>query len=138
MRPCRHPHGYLVYALSCPSVNRQVATHPMPAPGDPAFFTQHPKPESLVVQVSISRVQPNSFPMTPPDSRNDLIFGKCVFSSVSLTLRSVNARSLLGRYTHAWTLLARSCRQCPRKFLPILFILSKMVRTLLSILSALD
>lgn len=38
-----------------------------PAPGDPAFLTQHPTPESLVVQASATKVNPSTFHGTPPD-----------------------------------------------------------------------
>lgn len=51
-------------------VHRTIARCHCPAPGDPAFLSQHLTPESLVVQASTSQINPTTFPTTPPDRKS--------------------------------------------------------------------
>ena len=87
---------------SAPAVNRALAKRSCPAPGDPAFLSAHPTPESLVIQASCS-AKGVSFPSTPADRDSKKLEqqAKKLFSSGSMALKSVNASCLLGRYIHA-------------------------------------
>ncbi|KAJ1198716.1 hypothetical protein NDU88_002555 [Pleurodeles waltl] len=94
-------------------VNRTIGRRDRPAPSDPSFLTQHPTPESLVVQASTSR---GAFPSAPPDRESKRLdqLGKKMFSSSSLALRSVNTSCLLGRYSHTlWDMVAQVLPQVP-------------------------
>ena len=84
------------------AVNKSLARRYWPAPGGPAYLSAHPTPESLVVQASCSS-SGMSFPTTPSDreSKKQGQEAKKIFSSGSMSLKSINATCLLGRYVHA-------------------------------------
>lgn len=84
--------------LSAPAVSRLVSRRYRSAPGDPAFLSTHPSPESLVVQASCFKQSSGAFPQTPADRDSKKLDQ---FSSVSMALKSTNATCLLGRYIHA-------------------------------------
>ena len=79
-----------------PPVNQQIACPHRPALRDPDFLTQHPTPESFVVQALVSKINLNAF---PTGNRNRLTLLDAEFSSSGLALRLVNATCLLGCYT---------------------------------------
>ena len=100
------------WAKPCTSIplHRAISCRHCPAPCDPVFLTQHPTPESLVIQASTSCVNLGAFPSTPPNKECKRLdtFGKRIFSSTSFLLRSLNIAWLLGRYTHStWDLVAQ-------------------------------
>ena len=94
-------------------VHRTIARRHRPAPRDRALVTQHPTPESLVVQASTSRVNPGAFPTTPPDRESKRLhtFGKRILTSANFARWSVNTTCLLGRYNHSCGIRLHGC--CP-------------------------
>ncbi|KAJ1126443.1 hypothetical protein NDU88_004850 [Pleurodeles waltl] len=92
-------------------VSRTVARRYKVASGDSQFLSQHPTPESLVVQASCSaQSAPGSFPATPSDRESKRMeqAAKKGFSSCSMAFKSVNATCVLGRYVHALMDTARA------------------------------
>ncbi|KAJ1140862.1 hypothetical protein NDU88_007200 [Pleurodeles waltl] len=103
------------------SVNRTIARRHRPVPNDSKFLFQHPTPESLVIQASSSS---GAFPSTPLDRESKRLdqFGKKMFSSSSLALRSVNTTCLLDCYTHyLWDRFVQVLSQIPEEAHAIIF-----------------
>ena len=90
------------------------------APGDPDFLTKHPTPLWLVVQVSTSKVNLNSFPTTPPDkeSKRIEVFGKQMFSLANLAIRSINAVCWADLLSPTGTWPVRSCQRSTKSLGP--------------------
>lgn len=84
-------------------VLRTIARHHRLGPGDPTFLIQHSTPETLVIQACTSKVNPYMLPITPPDREYKRLdnFGKRIFYSTSLALRSFNTACLFGGYSHS-------------------------------------